>query len=221
MKKQRIISIIIVSIVFFIALFLSLKLNLTNNAYKLKAAVSNTSGEIHFINVGSADAILLKSGSTTCLIDAGTYDDGPKVADYIKSLGVSTLNYVIATHSHWDHIGGIPPVVWKGLINKNTIYYYRPYEKTGDDDNHPEWHNEGYYTDAYRSVAEDAKAKLIDVTNTNTTFSVGDFTIHLLNTESWKEKGNTGTNPTENNNYIVEYVKIGSKTILLTADMEQ
>lgn len=71
------------------------------------------SGElaVHFIDVGQADAILIQTEGETMLIDAGNQDDGDLIRSYLNANGVETLNYVIATHPHEDHIGGMAQVL--------------------------------------------------------------------------------------------------------------
>lgn len=67
--------------------------------------------EIHFIDVGQADSILVIHGDKSMLIDAGDNGDGDIVTDYIKKIGIDQLNYVVATHPHHDHIGGMDDVL--------------------------------------------------------------------------------------------------------------
>ncbi len=66
----------------------------------------------HFIDVGQGDSefIELPDGKTL-LIDGGPTDAGEKVLSYIKGLGYSRIDYVVATHPHEDHIGGLTTVV--------------------------------------------------------------------------------------------------------------
>jgi competence protein ComEC len=66
---------------------------------------------VHFIDVGKADSILIKSGSVAMLIDAGTPDMTNTVITYLKTQGIDKLDYVVATHSHDDHIGGLGAVL--------------------------------------------------------------------------------------------------------------
>ncbi len=69
--------------------------------------------EVHIINVGQGDSILIKSPSgTTCLIDAGETGFGTSaVLPYLSNLNISALNYVVASHYHRDHIGGMDEVI--------------------------------------------------------------------------------------------------------------
>ena len=64
--------------------------------------------EVHFIDVGQGDAILVLTPSKTMLIDAGPRDGN--AAGYLQSVGVSEIDVVIATHPHADHIGGMPAI---------------------------------------------------------------------------------------------------------------
>lgn len=67
--------------------------------------------EVHFIDVGQADSILVTYGTGTMLIDGGNVDDGQKVVQYISDLGITELNYVVCTHAHEDHVGGLTAVI--------------------------------------------------------------------------------------------------------------
>ena len=76
--------------------------------------VSNDTGElkVHFIDVGQGDSILIETpGGQNMLIDAGERDQGEKVVNYIKSQGVDKLHFVVGTHPHSDHIGGLVKVI--------------------------------------------------------------------------------------------------------------
>lgn len=67
--------------------------------------------EVHFIDVGQADSILIEAGNEYMLVDAGNNEDGDLVVNYLKEEGVERLKYVIATHPHEDHIGGMDDVI--------------------------------------------------------------------------------------------------------------
>lgn len=68
--------------------------------------------EVHFIDVGQGDSIFVRMESgETMLIDAGPRDAGAHVVSYLKSLGVTRLDLVVATHAHADHVGGLALVI--------------------------------------------------------------------------------------------------------------
>ncbi|WLR58424.1 ComEC/Rec2 family competence protein [Guptibacillus hwajinpoensis] len=67
--------------------------------------------EVHFIDVGQADSILITYGEKAVLVDAGDNGDGETVSNYIKKLGINQLDYIVATHPHHDHIGGMDDVI--------------------------------------------------------------------------------------------------------------
>ncbi len=73
---------------------------------KSDAQIFENSLKLHFIDVGQADSTLIESkDGKFMLVDAGTYDSGRKICDYLKANGVKELEYVIFTHPHEDHIG--------------------------------------------------------------------------------------------------------------------
>ncbi len=66
---------------------------------------------VHFIDVGQGDSTLIISGDRTVLIDTGDRDGGQKVRSYLISQKVSHIDYLIATHPHSDHTGGVETVL--------------------------------------------------------------------------------------------------------------
>ena len=73
--------------------------------------------KVHFIDVDQGDAILIDANGHYMLIDAGQNDKGATVVKYLNKLGIKKLDYVIATHPHNDHIGGIDTVIDAFPIN--------------------------------------------------------------------------------------------------------
>lgn len=76
------------------------------------SASSGASAEVHFFDVGQGDSefIELPDGKTV-LIDGSTRSAGETVVDDIDALGYDFIDYVIATHPHEDHIGGLIDVL--------------------------------------------------------------------------------------------------------------
>ena len=74
--------------------------------------IENAAIKSHYINVGQGDSIFIELPSSECmLIDAGDIDSGNKIVEYIRQLGYKKIDYLIATHPHADHIGGMKVVV--------------------------------------------------------------------------------------------------------------
>lgn len=73
---------------------------------------------VHYIDVGQGDCELIVTKDKTVLIDSGEYENAPKVISYIQSLGIKKLDYVIGTHPHSDHIGGLPEIIKSFEIGK-------------------------------------------------------------------------------------------------------
>ncbi|MHB1334846.1 MAG: DUF4332 domain-containing protein [Candidatus Humimicrobiaceae bacterium] len=68
--------------------------------------------KVHFIDVGQGDSILIQTpDGKTMLIDGGPKSSGSSVVAYLKKLGITKINVMVATHPHEDHIGGLIDVI--------------------------------------------------------------------------------------------------------------
>ena len=148
---------------------------------------------VHFIKCGSADAILIESNGKYGLIDSSNpykyvehevvpvqideskgeenqwslkADESVQaVLNYLEYLKVNKLDFIIGTHAHSDHIGGIPAIAYK-YVDSNTKYYYRLYRRTREEVTNVDWANYKYYLADVNSMTK-KDARLIDVTEKN------------------------------------------------------
>lgn len=72
--------------------------------------------EIHFIDVGQADAALVLCDGQAMLIDGGNSADSGLIYSYLQQRGISHLDHMVATHAHEDHVGGL-----SGALNYATV----------------------------------------------------------------------------------------------------
>jgi len=66
---------------------------------------------VTFINIGQGDSELIQQEDNAILIDSGEYSERKNLIDKLDSLGVTSLDYVIATHPHADHMGSMNIVI--------------------------------------------------------------------------------------------------------------
>lgn len=116
--KKKIISLILLLIVYIYGVHISPSTNDTkkeNSSTKERQTevINETSDNLRvtFLDVGQADSILIEENNEYMLIDAGNNEDGPKLVNYFKSLGIEKFEYVIGTHAHEDHIGGMDDII--------------------------------------------------------------------------------------------------------------
>jgi beta-lactamase superfamily II metal-dependent hydrolase len=106
----------------------------TNASASSASNAEAASGEIvaHFIDVGQGDSEFVELPDGKCLlIDGGVPDAGATVVSYIQSLGYTKIDYLVASHPHEDHIGGLLDVldtfeigeVWAPDVSANTQTY--------------------------------------------------------------------------------------------------
>lgn len=89
----------------------------SNNPIDIVTAPQASELKVHFIDVGQGDSILIQSGAHDMLVDAGENDKGDTVVTYLHSQGIDKLDYVIGTHPHSDHIGGLDDVIHNFTID--------------------------------------------------------------------------------------------------------
>lgn len=151
--------------------------------------------QVHFIDVGQGDAILIDCGTTEILIDAG--EKSPGVTAYLKKYVDGHLEAIVATHPHADHIGGLIDVLDEYTVD--AVW-------TGGDAS-----TSKTYTDFMnKSVAEGAT---ISVARRGDVITVGALTFNVLNPP------NTLFDDF-NDNSIVLLLRDGSVDFLFTGDAE-
>lgn len=86
--------------------------NEINNNSSDTDKVENNLIKIHYIDVGQGDSIFIElPNKKTMLIDAGESSKGKIVSSYISNLGYYKIDYIVGTHPHTDHIGGLAHII--------------------------------------------------------------------------------------------------------------
>lgn len=68
--------------------------------------------KVHYLDVGQGDSIFIElPNNETMLIDAAESYQSEKIINYLKNLNYQKIDYVIGTHPHTDHIGGLKDII--------------------------------------------------------------------------------------------------------------
>ena len=148
--------------------------------------------EIHFLNVGQGDAAIIQEGRRTAVVDAGTTTG---VGAFLQSFGIDTVDLLIASHPHADHIGGMPEV-----LQTHVVRFYL-------DNGVP------YTTAIYRQTMTAIRASGAQyLTATNRTITLGAAQLHIVAPPR---------NTTINNASVGILLEYGQFRALFTGDSEQ
>lgn len=153
--------------------------------------------KIYFIDVGQADSILVIDKDKTMLIDAGTNNEGKNVVQFIKEKGISKIDYLIGTHPHEDHIGGLDDVI--NALDVGSIYM--PKVQT----------NTKTFEDVLDSISN--KGLKITTPNINDKFILDTAECQIMSTESNQENLNLSS--------IVIRMTYGEQSYLFMGDAER
>lgn len=81
-----------------------------------EAIPADSTFEIHFFDVGEADSALVACDGHYMLIDGGYPGSSRFLYAYLEAHDITHLDYIICTHAHEDHIGGLA-----GALNYATV----------------------------------------------------------------------------------------------------
>ena len=152
---------------------------------------------VYCLDVGQGDSILITNNNKTMLIDASTNEMGNRVVKYLNDLGIKKIDYLVGTHPHEDHIGGLDNVIKNFDIG--TIYMP----------------NVVATTKTFEEVIDAISAKKLKVTSPKTgdKFTVGNAECEVMSIRNDKDD--------YNNCSIVIKMDFNNVSYLFTGDAEE
>lgn len=157
----------------------------------------NSNFEVHFIDVGQADSALIECDGETMMIDGGNVADSNVVAAYLKKEDVTELNYVVCSHAHEDHVGGLSGAL--SVTKADNIYAPKTEANTK----------------AYKNFKKKAEEQNVEIKHPNVgdKIQLGSSTVEFLGPvdENGKDLNSTS---------IVLKIIYGNTSFLFTGDAE-
>ena len=152
---------------------------------------------VHFIDVGQADAAVLQCEDDTMIIDGGNVADSSRIIAYLKKLNVTHIDYMICTHAHEDHVGGLSAPL--SVMPVGAVY--APVTESD---------SKAYQT--FKQKIEDTNTGIMHAENYER-FSLGSASVEILEPLTNADK--------LNNTSIIAKITHGNKSFLFTGDAER
>ena len=166
--------------------------------------------EVHFINVGREDAIVIRDSSKTIFIDGGSYNKGDKITNYLKDLGVTHIDAIIGSHLHYNHIQAEAALLKNFTVDK--IYY--PQDLNTCYSKYCDKNDQKYILDAIKKYN-----KSITIMKVGDSIDIGDMNIYCIGPISFQTKSQNKYRQNYNSlNFILTY---GNNKFLFTGDYVQ
>lgn len=168
-----------------------------SSTVQTQTPAEGSSFSVNFIDVGQALSVLVTCDGQSMLYDGGNVADGSLVVSYLESAGVTRLEYVICSHAHEDHVGGLAAVLAKfpaghvyAPVTQNDTQCFQDFVK---------------YTQQ--------QGLNVEIPAVGTSWQLGSATVQVL--------GPVAQYDDTNDTSLVLRIDYGQTSFLLTGDMEQ
>lgn len=188
-------------VLIFLFIFFTFTFNIKNYLFKDNTYNNPNNMEVHYINVGQGDSILIRVNNKVLLIDSGPKSSKSTLTKYLNSLNIKNIDYLIATHPHEDHIGNMSTIINNYEINK----FYSPKVTTNSKT-----------FERMVSTLKNNNLKINILDNTTSSITLGDNT----NIKIYSPIGDFNDDNLNNYSPIIK-ITFGKTSFLFTGDAEE
>lgn len=207
-KRKKILAFIIILVIF--SVIVNRYTSISYNTITVTQYNSEDELQIHIIDVGQAESILIVQDGFTMLVDSGDNFSGDDVVRYIKNLGIDKIDIFMITHFHRDHAGGAHKIISSLDVKKIVCHKFSDLSTMQE----RFWYIDMSIARSIRETVESVSIFMESACENNKlkNFDVGDAKIYTLSQDNDAEN--------VNNKSIVFKLVYGDFSMLFMADAE-
>ncbi len=197
--KKKTFAIEVISACLVIGGFVASKFKTSDFKQNTNSIISNNQTlEVYFIDVGQGDSTLIIDGDEAMLIDGGLPSASQKIYSFLENKNINHLKYIVATHAHNDHVGGLSAALEQSSCDEILVPYL-------ESDN-----------ERFQSLLSKAHEKEVSILQAKDgeTYSLKNAEIKILGPTDMIEND-------DNNNSLVFRLDYKNVSFLFTGDAEQ
>ncbi len=176
--------------------------------YSDRGQTVNAEGAVVITNldVGKADAAIIRYKDSTGMIDTGEEDDFVTIDTWLKDHDITTIDYMILSHFDKDHIGSAVQILENYPVK---AVYYPDYKST-----------KKFYEPLMEELSKEKEGRAVTAVGNKQSFQIEDLKVDLIPADD-PEELITNEDNMDNNMSLLCFLTLGTKKLFFTGDCEK